>query len=463
MTRRRFVAGHAATTMRASSRRPNVLFILTDDQSYSTLSLTGSRVIKTPNIDRIGREGALFKNFFVTTSLCAPSRASFLTGLYAHSHRILTLREKWNQSLQTWPAALQAAGYKTAYVGKFHMDHDDRVQPGFDYWAAQVSQGEYWNPRKNVNGQFVELRGYDTTIVTDQVLQFMDDRDRRRPFCAIAAYKAPHAPFTPAPGHEKFLGDLDFPAHPDFGKVDPGKPKRLQSPQKPTEATGGSVWPLERFAERERNYYRSLMGVEESVGRLLRRLDDHELTSNTIVLYTSDNGFFHGEHGLQTKMEAYEESIRVPALFRYPDGVKAGLECDAMVANVDVAATIAEYCGVQLARRTQGHSWRRALSGDTRSRRSEFLYEYFGMDAEATPLRPAVKALRTERQKLIVNSHPADVDELYDLEKDPREMNNLALDKSYAGRVKNLRERMVQTMRELGDPAADLIARGVGK
>src|SRR5205807_408175 len=358
LTRRQLLTAAAVgpfiRTARAADRRPNFLFLLTDDQSYASMSITGSTFMKTPNIDRIGREGVLFTRGLVAMSLCAPSRACFLTGLYPHKNGIIGNQIRWNQQLQTLPRILQSNGWRTAHIGKFHMDGDDRVQPGYDYWAAQVGQGSYVDPRKNINGKWTDLKGYDTTIITDQAIEFMRG-SKGKPFCTWLAYKACHGPFTPAPGHEHDFADLDFKPPASFFADDEGKPARIaaksQNPQKRSgrgagkkgrkkKQAGDAPDSLAAWAERERNQHRALMGVEDSMRRIWQFLEEEKLADDTIIFYSGDNGFFHGEHGLHGKLEAYEESIRVPMMVRYPRLVPAGQQCDAMVANVDMAPSI---------------------------------------------------------------------------------------------------------------------------
>ncbi len=471
LTRRQAVAaamGPFIHTARAAAARPNFLFLLTDDQSYSTLGVTGNPFMKTPNIDRLGREGVVFSNCFVTMSLCAPSRACNLTGLYPHANGIFNNGTRWNQELPTLPRTLHDAGYRTAHIGKFHMDNDDRVQPGYDYWAAQINQGSYEDPRKNINGQWTDLKGYDTSIVTDQAIEFIRSTKRGQPFCAWLGYKACHGPFTPAPGHENDFAHVEFKPPASFFVDDQGKPERVRrnrqrfgGPEEPA-ATGKrgkkgkkaqqkGVRSLEQWAERERSQYRCLMGAEDSVGRLLGLLDELKITDDTIVVYVGDNGFFHGEHGLHGKMEAYEEALRVPMLARFPQGFKGGQRTDAFVSNVDLAPTILDFCGVKPVKPMQGRSWRPLVTGKVKSTREAFLYEMFG--GGATPAAPTVKALRTDRYKLILNLNPADLEELYDLKNDPLEMKNLAREAGNRDLIASLKRRMLAAMREVEDPA----------
>ncbi len=465
LSRRQVIAAAAAApfirTSRAAGRRPNFLFLLTDDQSYASTSLTGSPFMKTPNIDRIGREGVLFTNAFVAMSLCAPSRACFLTGLYPHKNGIIGNQTRWNQEMQTLPGVLHANGYRTAHIGKFHMDSDDRVQPGYDYWAAQVGQGQYEDPRKNINGKWTDLKGYDTNIVTDQAIEFMRG-SRGQPFCTWIGFKACHGPWTPAPGHEKDFAALPFQPPASFFADDEGKPARVrnksQNPDRRAVArgkkgkkkgrAGEAPATLAAWSERERNYYRCLMGAEDNIGRLFAFLEQERLIDDTIIVFAGDNGFFHGEHGLHGKMEAYEEALRIPMMVRYPRLIPAGQRCDAFVSNVDLAPSILDLCGVKAPKPMQGRSWRPLVTRQKDApRRDSFVYTMHSGDAA----HPTVKALRTEQYKLILNLNPADKIELYDIRNDPKEMKNLA--DTNRALLADLRGKLVTEMKKIEDPA----------
>lgn len=474
LTRRSLIRAAAAgpwiLSSRAAAPRPNFIFMLTDDQSYSTMSITESRFMRTPSLDRIGREGALFTNAFVAMSLCAPSRACFLSGMYPHRNGIIGNQTRWNQDVPTLPRLLHDAGYTTAHIGKWHMDGDDRVQPGYDYWAAQIAQGQYENPRKNINGTWTDLKGYDTTIMTDQAVAFMNEaRKKQNPFCVWMGYKACHGPFTPAPGHENDFSDVEFKPPASFFIDDEGKPQRVRNKtQDPARRRAGNARKagkkaqagdppanLERWAARERDQHRCLMGVDDSARRILEFLDEQKLAEDTIIVFAGDNGFFHGEHGLHGKMEAYEEALRVPMMMRYPRLVKPGQQVGSFVANVDLAPTILDLCGAKPQANMQGRSWKPLVTGAKPKEpwRSEFVYSMHNADAA----RPTVKALRTDRYKLILNLNPSDKTELYDLSADPQEMKNLAMEAGNNSLVESLKKRLAAAMKELDDPATGAI------
>ncbi|MBL8231659.1 MAG: sulfatase-like hydrolase/transferase [Bryobacterales bacterium] len=431
--------------------------------------------MRTPNIDRLGREGVVFTNNFVAMSLCAPSRACCLTGLYPHKNGIIGNQTRWNQEMQSLPRVLQSNGWRTAHIGKFHMDGDDRVQPGYDFWSAQVGQGSYVDPRKNVNGKWVDLKGYDTEIVTTQAIDFMR-AGRDKPFCAWIGYKACHGPFTPAPGHEGDFADIEFKPPASFFIDDEGKPERVRRKSQNPESgmaresrraerkknkkktAGDAPGNLTAWAARERDQFRCLMGVEDSVGRLMAFLEQEKLAENTIILFMGDNGFFHGEHGLHGKMEAYEESLRVPCLLRYPQAVKAGQRVDAFTSNVDIAPTVLDFCGLKPGRPMQGMSWKAMVDGGRKKPawRDSFVYSMHGDDAA----RPTVKALRTDRYKLILNLNPKDKDELYDLQADRAELKNIAPESRAL--VTDLKRKLIAEMKKIEDPAVPGVEASLG-
>jgi len=299
-----------------------------------------------------------------------------------------------------------------------------------------------------------------------------------KPFCTWLAYKACHGPFTPAPGHEHDFAEREFKPPASFFIDDEGKSDRVRNKSQrrgigagrvaggkrknkkkgaPVDDDGPGAAPatLEAWAERERNQHRSLMGVEDSLKRIWQFLDEEKLTDDTIIFYSGDNGFFHGEHGLHGKMEPYEEAIRVPMMLHYPRMIKAGQECDAMVGNIDMAPSILELCGVKAPLPMQGQSWVPFVTGNSgkASRRDSFVYSLHRQDAA----QPSAKALRTERYKLILNLFPHDKDELYDLQTDPQEMKNLALDNDHREQVVEMKRTLLFHMKKIEDPAVPAV------
>ena len=363
-------------------------------------------------------------------SLCAPSRVCHLSGLYPPKNGITGNQTRWDPSVPVLPGLLHEAGWRTAHIGKWQMDGDDRVQPGYGYWAAQAGQGQYENPRKNINGTWTELKGYDTTIITNQAAGFIrDSRKRGLPFCAWIGYKACHGPFTPAPGHENDLASVEF--KPDrarrrspYRAAQAGAPAGRKAKRKAAKTKAGDPpATLERWAARERDHYRCLMGAEDSAGRLPASFEELKALDDTAVVLAGDNGFSHGEHGLHGEMEAYQEALRIPIMARFPRLIRAGRRCSSFVARVDFASAIPDFRGAKPARPMQGRSWKPLVTGAAPPQPwcDSFVYSQYGERAEA----PVAKALRTERYKLILNLNPKDREELYDLKTGPREMKKI--------------------------------------
>jgi N-acetylglucosamine-6-sulfatase len=425
--------GHAV----ADAKRPNVILVLTDDQRHDAMGCAGHPFLKTPHMDRLAREGVRFTRAFVTTSLCSPSRASFLTGAHAHKHGV------WNNrggdpdsALAQWPALLKKAGYETAYIGKWHMAKHDRPRAGFDRWVSFRGQGRYSGNRLNVDGKAVATTEYVTDVLTDHAVEFLS-KERDRPFAMILSHKAVHGPFTPAQRHARLFEDETIKL-----ELHPGE-KLDEKPQ----------WGRKRPKDWEaliRGYLRSLVAVDESVGRVLEELDRQKITDDTIVIFTSDNGYFFGEHGgLWDKRAAYEPSIRIPLLMRYSRKVPPGTTNDDLVLNLDVAPTLLELCGVDIPQTVQGRSWMGALRGERG--RDSFLYEYF-RERDVRFDRPSVIALRTREWKLI--TYPERTNgvtvELYDMRSDVDELHNLALAPAHQATVKRLRAELEKRKVETG-------------
>ncbi|HEV8132031.1 MAG TPA: sulfatase [Acidobacteriota bacterium] len=403
--------------------RPNIVFILTDDQRWDAMSLAGHPFVKTPNIDRIGKEGVQFRNFFVSIPLCSPSRGSFLTGQYAHKHGVTNNgnHNALSHQLITFPRLLQDAGYETAYIGKWHMGNDDTPRPGFDRWISFKGQGAYLNPQLNIDGKEEKAEGYVTDIFNKHAVDFIR-RSHSKPFLLYLAHKAVHGPFTPAERHKNLYRDQPIVRAPSAQDTLNGKPvlqRKIENlpPVGPGTGTGDEVI---------RNQLRALAAVDEGVGDILRALEETKQLDNTIVFFSSDNGYFWGEHGLGDKRAAYEESIRDPLLARFPRLIRAGAVRDQLVLNIDIAPSLLELAGISIPNGADGHSLLPLFKSNTHKWRKSFLTEYFA--ETGFPRIPTWQAVRTERWKYIHYPELTGMDELYDLRTDPYEMKNLIQD-----------------------------------
>jgi arylsulfatase A-like enzyme len=434
-----------AAGLTKTSVRPNFLFIYTDDQRWDAMGVVqreqGERArfpwFTTPNMDRLAAEGVRFRNAFVISALCSPSRAAFLTGRYNHLNGIANNHTPFPTNSVTHATLLRAAGYKTGYIGKWHMD-GQRERPGFDFAASYVAHGRYTNCPFLVNGMQTPTEGWVDDVSTDFAIDFLK-QNKTQSFSLIVGYKSPHGPFSPPQRlREKFGEDTPSPARnathvaPYKGKIDRAGRRTNAAP---STASDGSN--LEARTRMIRNYLRTIAGVDENLGRLLAALDELKLTGNTLVVYTSDNGFYLGEHGLGDKRSAYDESMRIPLLVRFPKlGDRfEGKVLDALVLNIDLAPTFLDFARVPVPAQMQGRSWRPLLEGKTTAWRRAFFYEYF---YETNFAIPTTLALRTENAKLIRypglfrDSDLDDGTELFDLTTDPYETNNLARHPAHA-------------------------------
>lgn len=439
MTRREAIASLAAASLAGqAAHRPNFVFILMDDLRWDELRCMGNPIVETPNIDRIGREGALFRNAFVTSPLCSPSRASFLTGRYAHAHGIIdnTARDAQSHKLATFPRTLHSAGYETGFVGKFHMGNDDSPRPGFDSWVSFKGQGTYHDPELNVDGKSVPSKGYTTDILSQRAVSFLA-RKHTRPFFLWLAHKAVHpeltqfadgsvsdpngGKFIPAPRHEKLYAGVAVPRRPNAMKTPTGKPalQRKIGGLPPLGAATGTD------DETIRNRLRMVKAVDEGVGEILQALEKSGQLDNTVIIFTSDEGYFFGEHGLSYERRlAYEESIHIPLLVRYPGAVRAGTTLDGFALGIDIAPTVLELAGVKPEFAMHGRSLAPLLRGSAGDWRKSFVIEYFSDTTMPRISHMGYRALRTERWKYIHYTELKGMDELYDLAADPYEMRN---------------------------------------
>jgi arylsulfatase A-like enzyme len=448
--------GFAADT----ATRPNIVFILMDDLRWDALGCTGHPFAKTPNIDRIAKEGATFTNFFVSIPLCSPSRASFLTGQYPHTHGIIdnTDHSALSHKLITFPRLLRDAGYETAFVGKWHMGPDDSPRPGFDHWVSFKGQGVYNDPMINVDGKASKHSGYITDILNQYAVKFLK-REHKKPFLLYLPHKAVHGPFTPAERHKNLYADSTITSVQSLNDPLIGKPAvtRELDPGFDTNKPGKKAKAQKRANENDRrmpenairNQLRALAAVDEGVGEIFKALEDTKQLDNTIIIFSSDNGFFWGEHGLADKRWAYDESIRDPLLIRFPrSGMAPGTVFGQLVLNIDIAPTLLELAGVAVPKSVQGRSFVPLLfsNGTKNSLRASFLTEYF--QEKQYPRTPTWQAVRTDRWKYISYSALKDMDELYDLKADPLEMKNLINDPASQPALRDMQAELEKLRKE---------------
>ena len=425
----------------ADAPRPNVVFVITDDQRWDAMGCAGHPFIKTPNMDRIAREGAMFTNAFVTTPLCSPARSSFLTGQFVHTTGVkgnTPAMGPISHRLITFPRLLHDAGYESAYVGKWHMGNDDSPRPGFDRWVSFKGQGVYVDPVLNVDGKDEKKDGYITDILTDYAVDFIN-REHAKPFVLYVGHKAVHGPFRPAERHKDLYQTEALPERPNIKDDLSGKPVLTRE----TKEQGNEqiIRPNGAASDRiPREQMRCLASVDEGLGKILDALEQKKLAENTIVIFTSDNGYFWGEHRLGDKRAAYEESIRVPLLMRYPKLIKPGTKKPEMALNIDIAPTLLQLAGAPIPKDVQGKSLVPVFEGKLGEWRSSALFEYF---AEARfPRIPTWQAVRNERWKYIHYTDVADADELYDLQSDPYELKNLIADAVAAEELKTMKAEL---------------------
>ncbi len=438
---------------RAADGRPNIVVILVDDLRWDELGCQGHPFVRTPNIDRIAYEGARFRNAFCTTPLCSPVRACLLTGLHTHHHGIFdnTNRSEHSHQLKTFPQELQRSGYETAYVGKWHMGNDGSARPGFDHWVSMKGQGTSFDPTLNVDGQQIAFKGHTTDALNRKALEFVE-RKREQPFCLYVAHKALHpeltqrddgsitdpsaARFQPAKRHEGLYANDAVPRRLNVTDSLDGKPalQRKIDGLPPLGPETGT--PDETIRDR----LRMLAGIEEGVGQLLASLESSGKLDNTIFVFTSDHGYWYGEHGLSVERRlAYEEAIRIPLLIRYPKLVKAGTTLDEFALSIDLAPTLLDLASVKSDWKFDGQSLRPLLADESPTDwRTSFLVQYNTDTVFPRVHNMGYRALRTQRWKLIRYKQLDGMDELYDLLADPYEMRNVINARDSAAVVQQL-------------------------
>lgn len=519
-----FVAGMALMSCQQpkpaeGAKRPNIVFIMTDDHTIQAMSAYGSKLVKTPNLDRIANEGMLFNNCFVTNAVCGPSRATILTGKYSHLNGLTDNSKLFDSTQVIYPQLLKKAGYQTAMIGKWHLGSNP---VGFDYYSILPNQGQYYQPEFIENGKLVKEKGYVTDLITDKAIAFLEKRDHDKPFLMIYQHKAPHRNWLPAPRHLGMFDNTTFPEPPtlldDFkgrGRAakeqmmnistdmwpawdlkmmstaqldsmaklparakfkdakgddykqanDPSLDKnrffevynRMTDEEKvkwkkvydkrvsefnELKPTGAGLvrWKYQQYM---RDYLSCVVSVDENVGRLMDYLKKIGELDNTIIVYTSDQGFYLGENGYFDKRFMYDVSFRTPLLVRYPAAIKAGSVSNAFAMNLDFAPTLLDYAGVKVPEDMQGLSLRPVLdnAGKTPDTwRKAVYYHYYEYPSWHMVKRHY--GIRTERYKLIHFYNDIDEWELYDLQKDPQELNNLYGNAAYQTIIKDLKTEL---------------------
>ena len=482
-----FLAALLITTIgsacaRNEPARPNIIFIFTDDHGVQAISAYGSHVNvnininETPNIDRLADEGMIFRNAFVTNSICAPSRAVILTGKYNHLNGQITNEETFDGAQQTFPKLLQRAGYQTALFGKWHLKSEPT---GFDAWQVLVGQGPYYNPPIRSAEGTTEITGYTTDIITDLAIDWLTTRrDAVKPFMMMLQHKAPHRRWDPGPDHLTMYDDVTIPEpatlfddysgrgraakqqtmtiardldERDLKLVPPEEltPDQLEVWNQAYDAKNAAFgeanlagddlvrWKYQRYLK---DYLRTVASVDDNIGRLMAHLDASGLADNTIVVYASDQGWYLGEHGWFDKRWMYEESLRMPLIVRWPNTVEPGSEAEAMVSNLDLAETFLDIAGVDVPPDMQGRSLKPILRSATPPDwRTSFYYHYYEYPGWHDVARHY--GVRTERHKLIY-FYTLDEWELYDLEVDPDELTSVYEDPDYADIVTELKAEL---------------------
>ena len=435
-----------------AGQRPNFIFIMTDDQKYDAVGFSEAYpFLETPYTDRLREDGIDFKNCFVTTALCSPSRACFLTGAYAHKNGVM-INETCDpkESMPMLQEVLQESGYETAMIGKWHMAKTAQPRRGFDYWLSFEGQGVYDDPVLNENGNEIKVVGYITDILTDYAVRFIKKK-RSRPFCLFLWHKAVHSPFTPADCDKELYVDERLPEPENYKDNYSDKPQWVRRGavyglhKDKWAASEGELVPDKVVPDnwdpknkRKLDYLRAISAVDKSIGKIDNTLKQEGLFDDTFMMFTSDNGYLLGEHhSVIDKRVMWEESIRVPLLVRYPRIGKASKIVDEMILNLDFMPTALEIAGVKIPSTVQGQSFVPFLSGRDAAWRDSFFYEYFQEDY--APGIPTITGVRTGRYKYIETPCvDGDIFELYDLELDPLEMNNLVSDSDKSLILKSL-------------------------
>ena len=485
--------------------RPNIIFIFSDDHACRALSCYDKTLIQTPHSDRLAQEGVRFDSSFVTNSICAPSRASILTGQYSHRHGVIDNSVEMSSQQETFPVLFKKADYQTALIGKWHL----KASPaGFDYYCILPDQGHYYNPDFIEKGKKYQEHGYVTEILTEKCLAWLKNRDKKKPFLLLMNHKAPHRNWMPGPEALGLFRDKDLPVPETFfddyeTRCQAAKQQEMriadhaylsydlkfyplqENEINDHEKTGLAYWNSvfgrltdeqkkawekayrdenEEFRKRKpegqelalwkyqryiKDYLRCIASVDLSLGRVLDFLDKEGLASNTAVIYASDQGFFLGEHGWFDKRFMYEPSLRFPLIIRYPDGAERKVEKEHLVLNVDIAPTLLDLAGLAIPSSMQGHSFRDIIQGKKiPDWRQSFYYHYYEYPAVHSVKRHY--GIRNSRYKLIHYYYDIDCWELFDLKQDPEEINNVYDHPDYLNIRENLKKELALLRAELG-------------
>lgn len=461
--------------------KPNILFIMSDDHASQAISSYSGKINQTPNIDRIAQGGVRFDNCFCTNSICTPSRAVILTGKHSHLNGVKTLGDRFDGRQSHVAKLLQQGGYQTAMIGKWHLGRGGNSDPtGFDHWYILPGQGEYHNPTFYDRDDEMKIEGYATDIITDMSIEWLHKRDENRPFFLMCHHKAPHRPWEPSKKHMHLYDDIDIP-EPEtlFDDYDTRsdaarlaemrisshltKTDVKQVPPAHLEGKELTRWYYQRYIK---DYLRCIVSIDENVGLLLDYLDEEGIADNTIVIYTSDQGFFLGEHGWYDKRFMYEESLRMPFLVRYPKDIKPGTVNKDMIVNTDFAPTFLDYAGLEVPEDMQGYSLCPIFRGESVEDWRQSMYYRYWMETDDHCVA-AHYGVRTHKYKLICyyapgrfpsGGYPKGTEgtkwpqwELFDLEKDKYELNNVYDDPGYANVVEELKVELDRLQKQLKD------------
>ncbi len=447
--------------------KPNVVFILCDDLRWDALGCAGNPHVKTPHIDRLAAEGARFRNAFCTTSLCSPSRASILSGLYAHSHGVVNNFTEYPKNLASFPMRLRESGYETAYIGKWHMgEENDEKRPGFDYFATHKGQGKYFDTEFNVDGQRQVVSGYYTHGVTKMALDWIKRPRNEKPFLLMLGHKAPHSFYLPEPKYANAFDGVEI-QYPETAFQLNDKPAWIKDRLYTWHGIYGPLFdwrkkfPDDRpeavkdFAAMTRAYWGTILSVDDSVGQIVQALREMGALDNTVIVFMGDNGLLNGENGMVDKRTMHEPSIRIPLIVRYPKLVAPGQPrvIEPQVLTVDLAPSLLELCSAKPLANIHGKSFVKLVQKGDPSWRKSWFYHY--NYEKQFPYTPNVRGVRTDDWKYIHYPHGdggADrhMAELYNLKTDPGERRNLIHDPAYAGKVKELQKELARLMKQTG-------------